>query len=190
MPFELLVLALLVEAPASPPPDVVERIVAVVDDRPVLLSEARLVARLKGLDLDPAVDAVVEEILMYREASRLPQATVSAPEEEKAVRRLEEQAPDAPALDLKRLAKRQVTILNYIEFRFRPEVRVTDDDVARAYRQRFPGPAKGPSYEEAAPQLRAELAERSLSQRIEAWVKDLRSAAQIRYNRPPGTTVE
>jgi hypothetical protein len=40
----------------------------------------------------------------------------------------------------------------------------------------------GPAFEEAAPAIRAALAESDLTRRIEEWVKELRRSAEIRYN--------
>ena len=41
---------------------------------------------------------------------------------------------------------------------------------------------EGGSFEEAAPAIRARLVEEDVSRRIEGWVKELRQAAEIRYN--------
>jgi hypothetical protein len=75
----------------------------------------------------------------------------------------------APALaekvaepDLRRLVRRQAAILKFVEFRFRPQVRVAADLPA----------------EERDAEMR-----RALDERIEAWVKELRAGAEIRYPR-------
>ena len=73
------------------------------------------------------------------------------------------------------MARRQATILKYVDFRFRPQVRVTAED---------PG---GEGARSTADELDA---------RIEAWVKDLRAAAEVRYNvgqrvpAPPGVDAD
>jgi hypothetical protein len=162
---------------------VVERILAVVDGRPVLLSEVAAFQKLRGEPERQALDALIDEQLMYREAARLPQAALTADEEARAFEsvraRVAALTADEEAL-LRRLSRRQASILKYVDFRFRPQVRVTDEDVRASYEaQASPG---GPSFEEAAPALRAALAEADLSRRIEEWVKELRRAAEIRYN--------
>ena len=81
---------------------------------------------------------------------------------------------------LRRLARRQAAILKYVGFRFRPQVRVSDEAVRAAYETEGRGEAG--SFEEAAPAIRARLVEEDLSRRIEGWVKELRQAAEIRYN--------
>jgi hypothetical protein len=152
----------------------VERILAVVDGRPLLLSEVRLVERLRGLPREQALEAAIEERLMFVQASRLPQTAPSIGETEEAYAGLVEKlggwAEDETAL--RELARRQATILKYVDFRFRPLV--------RAERAMRPEAAAGDESSTAA----GELAER-----IEEWVAELREEAAIRYNpEPPGAS--
>jgi hypothetical protein len=180
-----LLLALLLGA-VSARAGVVERILAVVDGRPVLLSDVTVFARVRGQEERAALDGLIDEQLMYREAVRLPQAAVSAEEEERALASLLARHPaSGPAEEeqLRRLARREAAILKYVEFRFRPQVRVTEEAVRAAYDAAArPG---GPAFEDAAPAIRERLAAEDLSRRIEEWVKELRQAAQIRYNAEP-----
>ncbi|HVQ31193.1 MAG TPA: hypothetical protein VMV21_16485, partial [Vicinamibacteria bacterium] len=60
-----LVLALLLLSPA-----LVERVLAVVGGRPVLLSETRALQEVRGVAPDAALDLMVDETLMYDQASR------------------------------------------------------------------------------------------------------------------------
>jgi hypothetical protein len=120
---------------------------------------------------------------MYREAARLPQAAVSAEEEERALESLRASVhPDTAdeSHQLRLVARRQVAILKYVEFRFRPQVRVSEEAVRAAY-EAAPG---GQGFDEAAPGLRARLAEEDLTRRIEEWVRELRQEVEIRYNVP------
>jgi hypothetical protein len=169
--------------PAATGAAVVERILAVVDGRPVLLSEVTVFQRLRGEAERPALDGLIDEELMYREAARLPQAAVTPEEEQRAYDSLQARVPVKSKDDeaqLRRVARRQAAILKYVDFRFRPQVRVTEEAVQAAYTARSrPG---GPAFAEAAPALRAALAEEDLSRRIEDWVKELRRSVEIRYN--------
>ncbi|HSB62020.1 MAG TPA: hypothetical protein VLI67_09890 [Vicinamibacteria bacterium] len=153
-------------APAAPPAEVVERILAVVDDRPVLLSEVRVVEEVRGLSRAQALEALIDERLMFEQAARLPQGVVSDAEVKSGV---EDLLAGRPALagrvteaDLRRLVRRQAAILKFVEFRFRPQVRVPD----------------GLPPEEREAEIR-----RALDERIEAWVEELRAGAEVRYNR-------
>ena len=182
------ILAGLLAAPGAAQGNVVERILAVVDGRPLLLSEVRVLERLRNLDRKAAVDALIDERLMFREASRLPQAVVTTEEEERAYRELAGRVPavtGATEEDLRRLARRQTAILKYIDFRFRPQVRVDEAEVRAAYEKERASRPDAPPFEAAAPGLRSRLEAAGLDQRIEDWVKELRAAAEIRYNAEP-----
>ncbi len=79
--------------------------------------------------------------------------------------------------DLRRLLRRQLAILQYVEFRFRPQIHVSDEDVRKAWELEPTGPA----LEDAVDAIRARLERRMLDERIEAWVKELRARADVRY---------
>jgi hypothetical protein len=186
----LFLLAVLAPGPAaaalpSPPAETIERIVAVVDERPILLSDVRALQAVRGLAEEPAREAAIDERLMHLEAARLPQADVSREDEDRAVDLLLEKRPalraEVPEPDLRRLLRRQLGILKYVEFRFRPQVRVSDDEVRKAWEEEQAGNPKGPALEDAQEEIRSRLERRALDERIEAWVRDLRLRADVRY---------
>jgi hypothetical protein len=164
----------------------VERVVAAVDEQPVLLSEVRAFERLRGVARAAAVEALVDELLMLGEASRLPEANLSAQEEQQATSSLLGRWPlaegEPPRSALGAIALRQALILKYVGLRFRAQVRVDETQLRAAWRERSAEPPEGPAYQAAQAGLRAELEEQALSARIEAWVKDLRAGARVRYN--------
>jgi hypothetical protein len=141
---------------------IVERVLAVVDARPVLLSELRLARQVRAEEAGPALEALIDEHLMFAEALRLPQAALTDAEEAAALASLQAQMPGAAgdADALRRMARRQATILKYVDFRFRPQVRVAAADAEE----------------------KARLEAEELDARIEAWVKELRASAEVRYN--------
>jgi hypothetical protein len=152
------------------PPRIVDRILAVVDGRPLLLSEVRIVEELRGLPRVRALEQAIDERLMFEQAARLPQTAPSSAESARAYAALVEQLGETrAALDhaaLEELARRQATILKYIDFRFRP--------LLRAERATHPAPGEG----EPPPGS----GEEDLEGRIEEWVQELREEATIRYN--------
>jgi hypothetical protein len=160
----------------------IERIVAVVDGRPLLLSDERAMERVRGLSEPAALEAVIDERLMYLEASRLPQAAVLAEEEQRSAQELLERRPSlrdsVSAEDLRRIVRRQIAILKYVEFRFRPQLRVSDQDVRAAFEA---DPAQGDSWEAAKQGIRERLERRALDERVENWVRELRARADVRY---------
>jgi hypothetical protein len=163
----------------------IESVVAVVDGRPLLLSDRRALERVRGLAEAAALEALIDARLMQIEASRLPQAEVQRDEEDKALASLVERKPqlarDVPDADLRRLVRRELAILKYVEFRFRPQLRVSDAEVRAAFEG---DPGAGSSWEEARPRLRERLERRALDERVEAWVRELRARAAVRYVGP------
>jgi hypothetical protein len=170
---------------ASPRSEVVERIVAVVDERPLLLTDVRALGAVRGLSEGGALEAAIDERLMHAEAARIPQAEVAAGEEDRALALLLETHPAlrgaVPEPDLRRLLKRQLAILKYVEFRFRPQVRVSDEEVRRAWEEEQAGRPAGPALEDEQDAIRARIERRALDERVEAWVKELRARADVRY---------
>jgi hypothetical protein len=73
-------------------------------------------------------------------------------------------------------------ILKYVDLRFRPQVRVSDEVVREAYEDEHAGRAEAPAFADAAGKIRDRLVGRDLDARIEGWVKELRAGAEIRYN--------
>ena len=139
-----LLLGLAGAAAPSRAADVVERVLAVVDGRPVLLSEVRVRQRLQGTTEAEALEGLLDELLMYEQAARLPQAALRPDEEERALADARGKLPGATRADegnLRRLARRQATILKYVEFRFRPQARVTDEEVRAAFEREVAGRA-------------------------------------------------
>lgn len=168
--------------------EVIERILAVVRGRPLLLSEVRVLQQVRGLDREEALEASIDERLMYEEAARVPQSALSSDEEKKAYESLLERVGPRTAglleADLRELARREATILKYVEFRFVPQIRVDADAVRRAYETEIAGEASPPPLEESGPALKQRLIDRDLDAKIEAWVKELRATADVRYNAP------
>jgi hypothetical protein len=165
-----------------------ERILAVVNGRPVLLSGVVLLERVKGLEEKKAVDAAIDERLMGEEAAQLPQAAVSKDEEdrlyEELVARLKGLPKDVTEEDMRLFVTRELTILKYVDFRFRSEARVTDADIQKAYDEEYENVKNPPDRAEAGEALRQRLEDAQVSRAVEAWVKELRGSAEILYTTP------
>jgi hypothetical protein len=166
--------------------EIIERVLAVVDGLPIMLSEVELSARVLGVNRDAALEAVIDERLMAEDAQRLARVGDEQAAFESLRARLDEPhlSEDTEA-ELRRLARRQASILRYIDFRFRPLVRVDAARLRSAYDEEYEGRSERPSFESVTAELRARLERQELDERIEAWVKDLRGAAEIRYNTEP-----
>jgi len=169
---------------AAGPPRLVERVLAVVDGAPVLLTDVRLLAALQDLPEERALEAAIDERLMFAQATRLTQAALTAEQEAAALASLRERpsAQGWPESSLRRLARRQATILKYVEFRFRSQLRVEDAAVRQLYEGEWAARPDAPPFESVQEALRERLASRALDQRVESWVRELREAADIRKN--------
>ena len=162
-PALLALCVLAVVVPARSYAEVVERILAVVDGRPLTLSEVRLLARVRGEDEKAALAALIDERLMFRDASACPR-----PPSPRRRRRGSwpgcgknwsggtgargRAAPAGPA---------QLSIVKYVEFRFRPQVRIDDEAVRHEYDSRYAKETDAPPLAAVAEEIQAGLAEQS-----------------------------
>jgi len=155
-------------------------VVAVVDGRVLCLSDVRAVERADGVPVDSALVRLIDETLLFHEAFRLPQSAVS-PAEEAAEIAATPAADGDPAL--RRALHRRAVIRKYVAFRFRPQVRVDEEAVRKAYAELVVR-GNAPAFEDAAPAIREQLATQEVDRRVTDWVRELRLAATIRYNPP------
>jgi hypothetical protein len=172
-------------AHALPPAgNVIERVLAVVDRRPILLSEVEVIQTLRRTDRQAALDALVDETLMYAEATRYSHAQPTPAQDAAALDSLKKAVPAAAAIsegDLRRLAHRQATIVKYVQVRFQPLIRVTDEELHEAHAREQQVRGSPVPFEQAAGQLEQRLMRRALDRRMEEWVRQLREAADVRY---------
>jgi len=182
MPTSLLLALLLLS------PTVVERVLAVVNGHPVLLTERQALQAVRGVAPDAALELLIDETLMYEQARRTPQAAVTVEEEQSARNEVLEKHPEllseVARPDLTRLLRRQLSILKYVDFRFRPQARPTDEELQRAYAEEYGGQPDPPGFEAAVAALRSRLVRRQLDQKVEEWIKELRASAEIRIVPP------
>ena len=130
----ILLWALSAYPPAASAGALVERTVAFVNKRPVLLSDVELTRTLLGIDGPEALEQTIDEVLMFEEASRLLSEPAAAETVESAVRALREKAGHGfTEAALRRKARVQLAIANYIQIRLRPLVRVDDAEVRKVF---------------------------------------------------------
>jgi hypothetical protein len=173
-------LAALAPLGAAAEPVLVERILAVVDGRPIVLSEVRAVEELDGIPRAQAQERVIDETLLFAEAFRLPQARTSPVEDEAALAALGRAGQPA----YRRAAHRRAVIRKYAAFRFRPPVRIEESEVRAAYANRWRGDPQAPPFEAESPQIRERMVQAGVDARLAEWVRELRAAARIRVNTP------
>ena len=182
----LAMLTALASAPAHAG-TVVERTVAFVNRRPILLSDVEMTRALLGLEEAEAQERTIDEVLMSDEASRLVSDSVSEEEIATAIGTLREKAGArfTPAA-LRRKALAQLAISKYIDLRLRPLVRIEDGDVRKVFNEKVAADPLAPAFALVAPEIRQLLERQSLDQKIEEWVASLRRRDEVR--RPAART--
>lgn len=159
----------------------IERTVAFVDKKPILLSDVLLSRALLQIEEEDAIERTIDEVLMYDEASRLVSDAQAEDDVAKAVLVLREKAgPRFSAAALRRKALTQLAISRYIDLRLLPLVRIEDADVRKAFNEKVANDRFAPIFTQVGPSLREDLERRALDQKIEEWVASLRRRQSVR----------
>jgi hypothetical protein len=78
-----------------------------------------------------------------------------------------------------------VATMKYIEFRFRPAVRVTDAALLERYQEKYnaldPEAGEPPPFEDVRDDLEAEIIDESVNRVVERWLEDASTRAGVRY---------
>jgi hypothetical protein len=195
-----------VAASSGASPVLIDRIVALVDDDPILLSDVEraiglgLLGGRSGVDARAErrriLDLLVEQRLRYHEIERYSFQDVSVQAIEEQVERLRTRFPDDASFtrrlaelgldgsQLRELLARQLLTLAYVEERLGPRVFVGLDEI-RAYYETSLVPelhARGetpPPLESVREQIRSLLKELRLNEEIERWTTELRRQADV-----------
>lgn len=185
---------------------VVDRVVAVVDEDPVLASDLERAIRLGLIEREAgesdaalarrALDRLIADRLRQHEVGRFGYEEVPVEEVDAQVARLaarfasrEEFAAELArlALDdgaLRQLLARQLAALAFVEERLGPRVFVGVDEIRRYYDgQLVPELAASgqaaPPLDEVRESIRAVLREQRLNEEIERWTEELRREADV-----------
>jgi parvulin-like peptidyl-prolyl isomerase len=205
-PFALAAFAVSLASAQPPSLQLADRIVAVVDEDPILASDLEqaiglgLESRRAGED-DTAfrrrvLDALIEQRLRFHEVDRFGFTEVPVEEIEARFEDIRSQFPSVEAFRarlraigsseeaLRQLVARQLMVLTYVEERVGARVFVALDDI-RAYYESVLVPemrrsgAAVPPIEEVREQIRAVLREQRLDEEIERWTAGLRAEADV-----------
>lgn len=186
--------------------EVVDRIVAVVDEDPILASDLDrliglgLVARLPDeseAELRRRVlDMAIEERLRFHEIDRYGFAEVPVEEVEAQFESLQRRLGGPAALrrrlaeveldeqELRQLLARQLMVLIYVEERLGPRVLIGEEEI-RSYYHEVLAPEMVVRKQEIPPigevreQIRGLLREQRLNEEIERWTEELRLEADV-----------
>jgi len=188
--------------------EIIDRIAVSVGNRVItesqLAEEIRVTAfqNMGKIDLGPAekkkaAERLIEQALVQREMdlSRYPlpeladaddrlaeiKATLGAGYEAK----LQQYGIDEAAL--RRHLWWQLTLLRFIDYRFRPGVQLPEADVREAYDQqvskwREQGVTPIPAFEDARPEIEQTLTDQHVDQALDRWLGDTRTQVEIRFH--------
>ncbi len=192
------------------PAEIIDQIAVTIDQSAItssqIVEEIRVTAFINGdrPDLGPAgrrrtADRLIEQTLVLREMDLTRFPKPGAADVQAALKQVKsrfqgqqdfENALAAAAISAKQLEDallRQITLLRFIDLRFRPEVQLQENDVLEYYDKVFVPAlhAKGitavPSFEEAHAQCEEALTGELVNKRVDAWLKDARARARITY---------
>jgi peptidyl-prolyl cis-trans isomerase SurA len=203
---------LLLLFPTVLPSEIIDRIVITVGNEVITQSqldnEMRVTAFLNRENLDLTADAkkraagrLIEQALVKREMdlSRYP-----VPDLKDASASLEtlqamypngsefQAALESYGVTLDELTHRlwwQLTLLRFIEYRFRPGIQIPAADVQAYYRQQVSqweqkGIQPVPTMEESHDQIEEILTQQRIDEALEQWIKDTRTQVTIAYRDP------
>jgi parvulin-like peptidyl-prolyl isomerase len=160
------------------------RITALLNHRPI----ARDVETRRG-----AADRLVEQLLIRRE---MEQSRYPLPEEQEVNQYVDEirrqnggstglaKALAAYQLNdstLRQHLESQLVALRFIEYRFRPDAAVSDEDIETAYRHRAEDSKTKATLEASREPIRAELMEARTDAALSAWLAERRRQVSIVY---------
>jgi peptidyl-prolyl cis-trans isomerase SurA len=183
--------------------EIVDRIAAVVDREVITLSGAEQAAefrRLRGeeeLSMGEVVERLIEARLVEREVSRYPEESVSQDRIDEVIESIRRSFSSEPMfveslneqgmtqVELESLIRKQMTTERYLERRFRPLVYITDEDVSRYYEEELvpvleTAGESAPPLENVDGSIRRILQEKAFNERVDTWIDDLKSRAQVR----------
>jgi hypothetical protein len=184
--------------------EIIDRVAITVANQVITESELKRQARIAAFPkplpteiprevLRATVDRLIEQALIQREMelSRYPapQSVEADAELEKLKKRLfsseqeyqtELKRAGITEEELKRHLLRQLTMMRFIDFRFRPGIQVSSADIEEYYKRQFAG--KGVPFEEARAKIDQILTEERINEALDRWLSETRAQTYITYN--------
>jgi hypothetical protein len=191
--------------------EIVDRIAVTVDNQVITSSEIgealRVAAFFNGekQDLSPAArrqmaDRLIEQILVHREMELTRYPEPPATEIERTLSQVKHRFPGDTQFQqalaeykltqrqIENALHRQITLLRFIDLRFRPEVQVQESEVKQYYETvylpdlRKKGVTPEPSFEDAQDDCEEALTTQLVDKRVDAWLAETRGRARIEYD--------
>jgi len=195
---------------AAPQTQVVDRIVAHVEDDIILLSEQHELAAYQQLvdgqaePDDKLLNELIEQWVVNNEATQAHFPQPAASEVDREAQRVESSFPTPQAYAqrlielgltadaVRRIVTRQIYLARYLDYKFRPEVQVDDDAVAKYYNDQLAPElkAKGqtaPPLDAVSDEIREVLTQRGINDRAATWFDETKSRLRIEIEPAPQT---
>jgi peptidyl-prolyl cis-trans isomerase SurA len=183
-----------------------DRVLAVVDEDPVLASDVERVLKLGLQPRNPGetdeqyrkrvLDSLIEERLRFHEIDRYGLEQVPVDDIERAVAKVRAGFKDEASFQkaikevglspkgLRQLMARQLLVLTYVDERLGPRVFVTFDDINKYYRtvltpemQKKGQPV--PPLDDVREDIREVLKQQKLTEELKTWTAELRAKADV-----------
>jgi hypothetical protein len=184
------------------PPDVIDRLMAVVSSQPILLSDVNAAVMFQLVPPPPAgqdpiaaaLDALIERLLMLSEVERYQPPEPAAQEIDKRVAEIERRLGSPQALDaalaatgitrdrLRDYIRNDLRIATYLNQRFGGATEPSNDEVLAYYRSHTSELAVNgvvSPYEAVAPIIRQRLEQTHRQTMIADWLASLRRRADV-----------
>jgi parvulin-like peptidyl-prolyl isomerase len=197
-----LIAPLLAVAPPAQAQELIDRIVARVENDIILLSEMRALSRYQQLVDGKAesdgqiLDRLIDQWIVQNEAdtARFPhpsdaeaahgveqlQASFASPEEYES-RRKQAGLSD---MDIRNMVTSQLYLSNYLDSRFRPSVQIAPKDVEDFYQNAVVPRAKArnqapPSLDASRDYIQEALVQRGINEQADRWLKESRARLRV-----------
>lgn len=140
-----------------------------------------------------AADRLVEQMLIRREMEQSRYPLPGEQDVNQYFDQIRAQNGGAAALDkalasydlgestLRQHLESQLVTLHFIEYRFRPDAAVSEEDVEEAYRRKFAGSRAKPTLEASRESIRQELTGERTDAALNAWLAESRRQVNIVY---------
>ena len=191
--------------------ETIDRIAATLDGQAIttsqILEDLRVAAFLNGEKPEfgaaarrGMADRLIEQLLVLREMELTRYPGPSAAEIAEPLRQVRARLPDEAQFQrelaaykltgqqLENALRRQVTLLRFIDLRFRPEVQVQESEVMQYYETVFlpeirkKGIAPDPTYDDVRAECEEALTTRLVDKRVDRWLAEARARARIDYD--------
>ena len=192
-------------AAQSSEPMVVDRIAAHIEDDIITLSEVRELSAYQQLvdghseSDDKLLNELIEQWVVNNEAVSTQFPAAAETEVSREVTRIQGQFPTAQAYsqrladlgltqdDIKRMVAREIFLARYLDYKFRPAIQISDDDIAKYYRESLVPAltAKGqsaPPLDQVTEQIRELLVQRGVNERAASWFDETKSRLKIQID--------